>query len=277
MGSLRRRRLMLVALAGLVTSAPPAGSQGALDPGSGEPAFEVASVKRNTSGAANVSIGSRPGGYEATNAPLRLLVELAFGVRSSQIVGGPGWMLSERFDVAARAPEGTAPSAILPMLRTLLRDRFKLRARSEIREQPVYALTPSRADGRLGPQLTPSTVDCAPPGRTPDPCRLSGTIGAAAGSVNGTGQTLGQLASFLTRNVDRPVVDRTERSGRFDFEFSWTADDLRTAAADAGNVPVSDRASLFTALRESLGLKLEATRGPVAFLVIESVEQPAPD
>jgi uncharacterized protein (TIGR03435 family) len=270
-----RRRLMLVGLAALTMSAGPAGSQQPIDPGSGDPAFEVASVKRNTSGAANVSVGSRPGGYEATNVPLRLLVELAFGVRPSQIVGGPGWMLSDRFDVAARAPEGAAPSAILPMLRTLLRDRFKLRARSETREQPVYALTPSRVDGRLGPQLTPSTVACAPPGRTPDPCRLSGTIGAVAGSVKGSGQTLGQLAGFLTRNVDRPVVDQTELSGRFDFEFSWTADDLRTAAA--GNVPMDDRASLFTALRESLGLELEATRGPVAFLVIESVEQPIPD
>jgi uncharacterized protein (TIGR03435 family) len=272
-----RGSLMLLALAGLAAWPSNAWCQQPTDAAAGSPTFEVASVKRNTSGTATVSVGPRPGGYEATNVPLRLLVELAFGVRPSQIVGGPGWMLSERFDVAARAPEGAAPSIIPAMLRTLLRDRFKLRARSEIREQPIYALIPSRVDGRLGPQLKPSTVECTPPGRTPNPCRLSGTIGAAAGSVKGTGQTLGQLATFLTRNVDRPVVDQTEISAPFDFEFSWTADDLRAAAADAGTLPARERAGLFTALRESLGLKLEATRGPVEFVVIDSVEPPAPD
>jgi uncharacterized protein (TIGR03435 family) len=186
-------------------------------------------------------------------------------------------MMTNRFDVVARAPEGTAPGLILPMLRTLLRERFKLRARSDTREQPIYALTGSRSDGRLGPQLTPSTVTCDPAGRTPDPCRLSGTIGSTAGSVRGTGQTLAQLAAFLTRNVDRPVVDRSGLSGRFDFDLSWTADELRAAGVDAASVPASDRASLFTALRESLGLELEPERGPVEFLVIEAVEPPAPD
>jgi uncharacterized protein (TIGR03435 family) len=266
---------MLLALAGVVSSTG-AASQQPIDPEPRSVAFDVASVKRNTSGAASVSVGPRPGGYDAINVPLRLLVELAFGIRPSQIVGGPGWMLSDRFDVAARAPEGAAPSSIPAMLRTLLRDRFMLRARTEIREQPVYALITSRADGRLGRELKPSTVECAPPGRTSDPCRLSGTIGAVAGSVKGTGQTLSQLAAFLTRNVDRPVVDRTALSGRFAFEVSWTDDDSRAAAPDAA-VPAGDRASLFTALRESLGLELEATRGPVEFLVIDGAEQPTPD
>ena len=125
------------------------------------PAFEVASVKRNASGEIEGSIGPRPGGYAATNIPLRLLIIRAYELRSFQVAGGPSWIDGERFDVTARAPEGTPANQVFSMLRTLLAERFKLVAHAEKREQPVYALVTARADGRLGPKLKASTLNCA--------------------------------------------------------------------------------------------------------------------
>ena len=238
--------------------------------------FEVASVKPNTSGAANTSVGATPGGYVGTNVPLRLLVTLAYRLRGFQVIGGPSWINTERFDVTARAPEGASQSEILPMLRTLLAQRFKLVVRTESRDAPIFALVLARSDGRLGPQLTPSTTDCTPPApNLPGACRMSGTIGSAAGSLKATGQPLTELASFLGSNVDRIVVDRTGLTGRFDIELSWKGTPLRPAP-DAPPA-ASDGPSVFTAVQEQLGLRLEPARGPVEHLVIESAERPLPD
>lgn len=245
----------------------------------GQPAFEVASVRPNTSGATNVSVGSRPGGYAGTNVPLRILIVLAHRLRPFQVVGGPGWIDSDRFDITARAPENTEQSQVLPMLRTLLAERFRLVVHTEARDAPIFALVLARADGRLGPQLKASAVECAPPGSKPNqegPCRMSGTIGSASGSVKATGQPLADLASFLGNNVERVVVDRTGLTGRFDFELTWKSAALRGAAPD-GAATALDGPSVFTAVQEQLGLRLEPARGPVDFLVVDSAERPTPD
>ena len=271
-------RLMLLAI--VVTALSPAAirAQQEGQPAAGEVAFEVASVKRNTAGTSmDVSIGPRPGGYAAINSPLRLIIELAFGVRSSQVVGGPAWLTTERFDITARAAEGTPRNAILPMVRTLLRDRFQLKSHTEIRQAPVYALVLARADRRTGPQLKQSTVECSSDPVTPNPCSMNGTIGSSAkGFATATGQTLTQLAAYLGRNLDRPVVDRTGLSGRFDFEIRWVGDTL-TATDPGATVRTNDGPSLAIVLQEQLGLKLEAATGPVEFLVIDSAALPAPD
>lgn len=199
-------------------------------------------------------------------------------MRPGQVVGGPDWIAVDRFDVTARAPEGAPPAAIFTMLRTLLEQRFKLRTRIESRERPIYALVQARSDGRLGPQLKPSSVVCGTPGTSGNPCRLSGTIGAVAGNVHATGQTLATFASYLGANVDRMVVDRTGLTDRYDFELAWTADDFRAEAPNAtvGASP-GDRAALFTALQEQLGLELEPAKGPVEFVVIDGAERPTAD
>jgi uncharacterized protein (TIGR03435 family) len=241
-------------------------------------AFEVASVKANTSGSQSISLGATPGGYTAINVPLRLLVQSAYGLRQAQVTGGPDWINVNRFDVAARAREGTPRNAIMTMLQTLLEERFKLVARIETREQPIYALVLSRSDGRLGPQLKASAIACAP-GISSNPCRLSGTIGTIAGSVQASGQTMTELATYLGQNADRLVVDRTGLNGRFDFDLAWTAETLSAGSPRAANnpSPQNERAALFTALQEQLGLRLESTRGPVQVLVIDHAELPAPD
>ena len=239
-------------------------------------AFEVASVKPNSSGSQRVSLGFTPGGYTALNVPLRIMVVSAYGVRPAQAVGGPAWVDVNRFDIVAKAAEGTPREAMMLMLRALLADRFKLAARLEMREQAIYALVLSRSDRRGGPQLKTSTRECAV-GTPTNPCRISGTIGAAAGSVVATGQTMADLAAYLGQNADRLVVDRTGLQGRFDFELAWTAETLSAAPATDATPASSDRAGLFTAVQEQLGLNLEPARGPVPFVVIDHAELPAPD
>ena len=253
-------------------------------PSSSEPAFEVTSVKPNRSGLSSSGSTTRAGGgYVGTNLTLHQLVTEAYRLRPFQVIGGPGWIKIDRFDINARAPEGTTGRPD-PMLRTLLADRFKLRVHTETKEQQVYALVVARPDGRLGLKLTPATQDCAAPARdggpgavasqTRSPCGMNVNSSSTSGTLTGIGQPLSRLATALSGfAVDALVIDRTGLTGNFDIELQWTPDNLRSVAAAAGG----DGPSLFTALQEQLGLKLESARGPVEYLVIDSAEQPTPD
>ena len=250
----------------------------------GDPVFEVASIKENKSGASNSSTGTRPGGaFVASNVTLRQLIISAYRLRRFQVTGGPGWLDSERFDINARAPEGAPQSQLQAMQRTLLADRFTLKVHTETREQPIYALVLARSDGTLGPQLKPSRLDCAPrgPGATPAPpppqnslsCGMNSSTTSASGKMTGGGRTMEDLAAALANfAAERMVVDRTGLTGRYDLEVQWTPDTARAGATDA-----ADAGSLFTALQEQLGLKLESQRGPVEYLVVDSAERPTPD
>lgn len=269
-------RRIVVTLMLLMQAGPSlTGSQQSNAPTAEPQIFDAASVKRNMSGASNVSAGPTPTGYVATNVPINMLITQAFRVRPGQVVGGPDWINVDRFDIVARAPQGADPASMLVRLRQLLQQRFKLVTHLETREQPIYALVRSRPDTAAGPNLKPSTLECLPPGTPANPCRMNGTIGSAAGSVKATGQTMADFARYLANNVDRVVVDRTALPGRFDFELEWTADDVRGLAIE--RPPDSNNPSLLTALQEHLGLKLEPTRGPVEYLVIDSVEHPTSD
>jgi uncharacterized protein (TIGR03435 family) len=256
------------------------------------PAFEVASVKRNDSGGTGGGVGLRPNGYAATNTPLRTMILHAYELKRFQLVGGPSWIDAERFDAQARAGRDATDAQLFAMVRALLADRFKLRVRRERREeQPIYALVKSRDDGKLGPQLKPSTVDCSPrqpvgragpPPGDPlppqrNPCGLYVTsFGDQGGTVTTKARTLADLASAVGGTLDRPVVDRTGLEGVFEFDLKWGADGTRITPG-AGGSAANDTPSLFTALQEQLGLRLESARGPVEVLVIDSVERPTPD
>ncbi|MGB7220707.1 MAG: TIGR03435 family protein, partial [Vicinamibacterales bacterium] len=131
--------------------------------------FEVASVKPNKSGGGQVMIGTDPrtGRFNTVNVPLRMLIRFAYQLQDFQVVGGPSWITSDRFDIVAKAdgeigpaPIGTVGPVQL-MLRSLLADRFKLTVHFETRELPIYSLVVARADGKLGAQLRPAAVDCA--------------------------------------------------------------------------------------------------------------------
>ena len=265
----------------------------------GEQKFEVASVKPNTSGDGPTRIMLQPGGrITAENMSLRNLVRFAFQVQDFQLVGGPDWLEKERFDILAKAehdivptPPGTTGPGQL-MLRSLLADRFKLTIHQEKRELPVYALVLARGDGRLGPQLQHSTVDC----QALIAARGVGPVGASGpmlegrpqcgmrmspGNILGGGFPLSQLVTTLSQFVRRTIVDRTGLNGNFDLELKWTPDQMPQGAPPPGAPPLPpidpNGPSIFTAVQEQLGLKLESTKDSVDVLVIDHIEAPTPD
>jgi bla regulator protein blaR1 len=263
--------------------------------------FEVASVKRNASGGNFVQLGGDPGGrFTATNVPLKLLIRQAYQLQDSQVVGGPNWINTDRFDIIAKAPgplalpaPGGPPGPFQLMMRALLADRFKLAVHTESRELPIYALTLARRDGKTGSQLRPAAVDCValfaargrggPPPAPPQPGeRLPCGLRLGPGNLSGGGVTMAQLSTTLSQFVQRIVVDRTGLTGNFDIDLTWTPDQLpqgRGEPPPGVQLPPIDPngPSIFTAVQEQLGLKLDSQRGPVDVLVIDRVEQPTED
>jgi uncharacterized protein (TIGR03435 family) len=274
--------------------------------------FEVASVKINKSGPMMSAMRTVPSEFRVTNVPLRLLISLAYRASSYQMVGGPGWIDSERFDIVAKAPAGSTPDQTTLMMRGLLADRFKLKVHTETREVPIYALVLARSDGKLGPKLSKSTDDCEKilaerraaaqaaraGGAGPVPFNMPGpnekpvcTISMRPAPVTngipllvfrGGGQPMQALVSQISGSVNRLVVDKTGLTGLYDFELQFSMRGqmpLTTQGAGSTNTPtapIDDGPSMFDAVRE-LGLKLESERGPVEHLVIDSVEKPAED
>jgi uncharacterized protein (TIGR03435 family) len=258
-------------LAILVATASVTGFAQNPPPSPPEPAFEVVSIKPNRSGLSSSGSTTRTGGgYVGTNLTLHQLVIEAYRLRPFQVIGGPGWIKLDRFDINARAPEGTTGRPD-PMLRTLLADRFKLRVHPETKQERVYALVLARTDRRLGPKLTPSAKECGAGAS----CGMNVNTSTTAATLSGVAQPLSRLATALSGfGVDGIIVDRTGLAGNYDMELQWTPDAIRSAAA---GTPAGDGPSLFTALQEQFGLKLESARGPVEYLVIDSAEQPTPD
>lgn len=265
-----------------------------------KPKFEVASVRENTSGDGKIMFGIQPGGrFNAVNVPLWALIRQAYAVQRTQIVGAPDWTERARFDIVAKAEgdiasagPGSPPGALHFMLQDLLEDRFKLRAHRETRELPIYALTLARSDRKLGAGLRPSTVDCAAM-RGRGGRGLSARGPAAAGErvpcgmrmapnhVVAGGVSLAQFTQVLSQLTQRIVLDRTGLEGRFDIDLSFTPDRMPQGSPPPGapQLPSIDPngPSVFTAVREQLGLKLESDRAPVEVLVIDHVERPTPD
>lgn len=300
--------LSIVTLAGTAQSPPAA------------PAFDVVSVKKNTSGGPMLQRNT-PGNIAMFNVPVRQLVRMAYQLQDFQIVGAPDWANTERFDIEARfdpapSPPGPAPQTprMLLMLRTLLRDRFGAVAHMETREMPILVLRIARADGRLGPQIKPSAVDCAAlnaaargrgPGGPPPSGRAGGppldgrgappppgapfSLGErpacgdrmAFGQLLAGGMPISRLATqILSQLTGRVVVDRTGLTGGYDIDLKWTPtpDQLPPGPPPPGIEPPSidpNGPSLFTALQEQLGLELDTERGPVEVLVIDRLQQPA--
>ena len=257
-----------VVACGVVVSA-----QSAPIPTSVDVAFEVVSVKPNKSGERNSSIGGRAGGFAATNVTAQQLIIYAYRVRNFQLASGPGWLGSDRFDIQARPPEN-AKQDNPARTRALLRDRFKLVVHTDTKQEQVYALVVDRGDGRLGPQLKPSTKVCESQPGTANPCGMNTSVNDAGGTLTGNGQTMEQLVAALgSFGLNRMVIDRTGLTGAFDIELKWRPENLRSADAAQG----SDLPSIFAALQEQLGLRLDSQRGPVEFLYVDSIERPTAD
>ncbi len=278
------RELTLAVL--MATAVLPLGAQA---PVSSRPSFDVASVKRNTSGAFGASFGGAPGQVTVRNNTLRNIVRNAYRVQDFQIVGGPAWFDDDRFDIAARAATEAQPDELILMVQELLADRFKLVVHRETRQMPIYALVPTRPGGRPGPRLVTSTTNCASqaPGRSAPPVQAPATERPRCGTRTLPGHMMGGAITMsdLTRNLSnfagRYVVDRSGFDGRWDLDLQWTPEPglQATLPPNAPHLPSPDPngPSLFTALQEQLGLKLDSQRGPVEVLVIDAAEQPSPD
>jgi uncharacterized protein (TIGR03435 family) len=247
-----------------------------------KPQFEVATVRPNNSGESNASLGVRPGGrVMGTNQTLRNLVRNAFNLQPYQIVGGPDWMDSARWDIQAKVADtdlddqGMMPPPQLMMrLQALLEDRFKLVARWETRELPVYALVLS-TPGTIGPKLKVHAGECDRPaggatpaaGNVPINCGTRSSVTSTFAKVTGSGITMVTFARNLSGTTGRYVVDKTGLAGAYDLELEFTPDQS----------PDTNGPSLFTAMQEQLGLKLDSQRAPVDVLVIDNAQKPEPD
>lgn len=242
--------------------------------------FDAASIKPNLSKDENMMHRPTPGRLFYGNVPVSNVVEQAYGMRPDRIVNYPQWAEKERFDVTATYnPE--QQKQVRPMLQTLLEERFSLRVHRETREMPVYELVKARGDGQLGPQLRPSAAKCAPGADGRSACTLdirSGYI-RATGIGWGNGEVLGLNIGVW----DRPIVDRTGLTGSFDYTLEWKPDPAQArstgdaARAVAAAATPGERPSIFTALQEQLGLRLQPTRAPLEVLVIDRLERPTPD
>ena len=237
--------------------------------------FDVASVKLHTSDDQRVMMVAQPGGrFVAANIPLRLLIRTAFQLQDDQIVGGPNWLATDRFDIEARAPDLPGPpnAQLLAMLRSLLADRFKMTTHGDKRALPVFALERARRDGSLGPGLRLTACpELAVDLSQPRPCT---NVQTGVGSLTVHGMPFNQFTPFLSPYMNRVVVDRTGLDGRYDIELKWTPEQPGQGPGGPDERPASDpnAVSIFTAVQEQLGLKLEATRAPVDVLVIDRAE-----
>ena len=269
-------RMSILIVAVVLLSATLAGQQPA-------PAFEVASIRPSGDSRADENSEVQPSGrFVATNMTLDNLIRGVFDVQRHELIWGervPSWVASEKWDIIGKGPPVTDEQAQRPlyrrMMQNLLIERFKLVTRREARDTPVYALVVARDDRRLGPQMRPSSADCAAllaafkatgARQTPD-SPICGLRNQRA-RLWGTGVPLTEITRLLSLRAERPVVDATGLSGSFDLDMKFTPDDASDPASGA---------SLFTAIQEQLGLRLEPRRAPVNVLVIESVERPTPD
>jgi len=254
------------------------------------PSFEVASVKVNRSSRGDIFINVLPDGrYRAFNATARELIRSAYGFdyQMFQIVDGPSWIDTDRFDIDAKPQESATAEQVALMTRTLLADRFKLVLRKEKRDSPIYALVAARADKRLGPQLRRAEMPCEttrlganglPLSGVANPPRCGFRYGPGSNGTRITivGRTMAQIAAGLQTFVERSVVDETGLSGTFEAEVDFAREQRRfgppvdpaALEAPASAVPI------YTAVQEQLGLRLDSRRGPVEVLAIDRIERP---
>ena len=211
--------------------------------------------------------------FQARNHSLKTLIQAAWNLTPRAVSGGPAWVESDKYEIVAQSPGNVRPSLDeqMAMLRKLLADRFKLTFHREDKEFPVYALIVAKG----GPRLAESKFD---PDASPEgPPPLVFVLSPDGANMPARFATMGEFASVMQRAVlDRPVLDRTGLSGRYDFDLTFAPDDIQFEGAFAKTPVATDtgKHDLFAAIQDQLGLKLESTKGPIATLVIDHAEKP---
>jgi uncharacterized protein (TIGR03435 family) len=237
-------------------------------PADADPVFDVTVIKPSDLGAPGKGIRVQGRQLSTLNFSVSDMITFAYGIHVRQITGAPAWIESEKYNVTAKpAGEGQPNTKQWKiMLQKMLADRFQLTFHHEKKELSVYAITV----GKNGPKLTKSAGD---------PNGLYGA-GGPPGAFSARNANMGDFAEVMQSTMlDRPVVDQTGLSGRFDFQLKFTPDETQYAGAGARVPPPADDATappdLFTALQEQLGLKLQATKAPVDVIVIDRVQKPS--
>ena len=230
--------------------------------------FDVASIRPSNPATQGFGLTVRGAEVVTIGTTLNDLMSVAYGVHAKQIIGGPDWMSSERFDITGRPQAEGIPSQtqIRALLRSLIETRFGLTTHREKRELPAYALTTSSG----GPKMTKNDTN---------PNGLPGVGFKGLGAMGAVNATPADLATVLQLQVlDRPVIDRTGIQGRYDFTLTWTPDDsqFRSMRVNIPPPPTDPNAppGLFTAIQEQLGLRLESINAPVEVIVVDKVQRP---
>ena len=264
-----------------------------------KPQFEVATIKPSDTSQRGATIQNLLGGrFVARGVPLRPLMTYAYHVQNFQISGGPGWMVTDRWDIEARAEEGSIPPTSLanpnaadPMairLQSLLEDRFQLKIHRETKEFPIYELTIAKSGlkMKLSDDQTPfklpeqgAVPPPSPPQRAGGVPRYNMRIGR--GNIQASAVEIPSLVQALSQQAGRTIIDKTGLKGLYDINLQWTPDTPPpdnptgpTGAEAARSIDINGP-SIFTALQEQLGLRLESAKGPVEVIVIDSVQKPS--
>jgi len=228
------------------------------------PAYEAATVKLNTTARGNRGVQEDKAQALFTDVPLSRLIQWAYKVHEFQVIG-PGWLDDVHFDIAAKYPPEMKDEERPLMLRTLLEDRLKLTVHRESKEMPGYALVIAKGGFKLKPVETGAPVT-SNLGSIPPSLNLQG--GLRRSILVAKKASIASLADLVTRIWDQMVIDKTGVTGVYDFELRWNNDDHNPAPTDGDFPPV-----LFTAIQETLGLRLQAEKVPVPMVVVDHVER----
>jgi uncharacterized protein (TIGR03435 family) len=246
--------------------------------------FEVVSIKPNTSGASEPLRLDPSGRLVATNTTTKMLLRVAFDDKSVygalpdfRVVGGPDWLATDGFDIQAQPDRPIRPEDIGPAVLAMLQDRFRLKAHHEQRQLPVYELTLANGQSKMKAVDAPAPGFEEPAGPPPPSCRdgflpanfkpRASRVFASSCAIVGSAVPVTQLVYVLSQRLDRPVIDKTNLEGLFDFRLEFAP--LQPSA------PSDDpRPSVFAAIQEQLGLRLVSTRGPVDVVVVDSIQRP---
>lgn len=277
--------------------------------------YEVASIKLvqvNAGGPMRIGLMNTPDGFTSENATLQMMITYAYAIQNYQLQGGPSFMTSDHYNIDAKMDEATAEvlkkmatneernAARQKMMQALLVERFHLTIHKESKEMPIYNLVLGKNGVKMteakplppidpnAPKPDPGAVAKLPGGGRGPSMMMSGGRGGAM-TLTATSMPMSSLIRMLSGSLGRPVIDKTGLTANYDFKLEYTRDDLGAGVAPAlgpaggggGDgappVPAADSSgpTLFTAVQEQLGLKLESTKGPVEIIVIDRAEKPS--
>ena len=223
------------------------------------PAYEAASVKANNSESGSSSSNGSKGQIVFTNVTLKRLIERAYNVKPFQVTS-PDWTENVHFDIAAKYPPDTKNEDRFLMLRTLLEDRFKLAVHHDSKELPGFALVVAKGGFKLKPVESTGDVRSS-----------TSDNGGRVRTLTVKHTSIPSIADLLARLLGETVVDKTGIEGVYDFEFKWTSDDMDSSTSSTSNGDPAP--SLFTAVQETLGLRLQSQKVPVDIIVVDHVER----